>query len=113
MIWPIASSCSATRSGVNALLTSAFIRSWRGGSIEIICRRWTSSGTPMSSTWRIPLRSEEKTLKSRVSARTSSWRVIDQNPPSSGSALCGLKCAGASRCIAANSSQGGPSSQTE
>ena len=50
----IRSSCSAIRFGVNPRWNSALIRSWRGGSIEIICCCWTSSGIPKSSRTMIP-----------------------------------------------------------
>ena len=43
-------------------------------------------------------------LTPRVTARTSSWRVIDQKPPSSGATAWALKWTGASRCILANNS---------
>ena len=50
----IRSSCSPIRFGVKPRWNSALIRSWRGGSIEIICCCWASSGIPKSSRTMIP-----------------------------------------------------------
>jgi hypothetical protein len=52
----------------------------------------------------MPRFSEEKVLWSRLTARTSSKRVIDQKPPYPGTLFCGLKCTGDSRYIRVNSS---------
>jgi hypothetical protein len=58
---------------VNAFPTIFLSRSCRGGSIEIICSRWMSSGTPMSSTRKMPRRSEEKVWKSRLLIDQLTW----------------------------------------
>ena len=103
------SSCSAIRFGVKPRWKRALIRSCRGGSIEIICCCWPSSGIPKSSRTMIPPTYEEKVSQSRLTLRRSSARVSDQKPASAGYSSSGLQWTGASRRRREKISCGGPS----
>jgi hypothetical protein len=109
----IACSCSAIRFGVNPRWNSIFRRSCLGGSIAMNIARCSSRGMIASVSPVTPPRSEEYVWWSRLTACTSSARVTDQNPASSGySVMRDVQCTGHSERNRLNSSCGGPSGQT-
>ena len=114
MISRIRSVCSSARFGVNARCTSAFRRSWRGGScvISMLSTRSIGSGVCSSQeslSTTTMLRLEEKVAWSRPTVAMSAKRTTDQKPISCGNASSGLQCSPSIARIRANSSCGGPS----
>ena len=84
MISRIASSCSAIRFGVKPRWNSALSRSCFGGSMPMNIAWISSSGMIALVSAVIPPRSDEYVCQSRLTACTSSARVTDQKPSSSG-----------------------------
>jgi hypothetical protein len=107
----ISSSCSAIRLGVKPRWKSALSRSCCGGSIPMNIA-WVSSSGRIAWVIAVTPCADEYVSQSRLTACTSSARVTDQKPSSSGySGKCGVQWIGHSARMRLNRWYGGPSIQ--